>query len=50
MKETLDLHTVMKAVVEWKCAWTATGGQCVTMAGTEMMLPQCVDNWDTTTV
>ena len=25
----------------------ATGGQCVMMDGTAMMLPQCVDNWDT---
>ena len=28
----------------------ATGGQCVMMDGTVMMLPQCVDNWDTTIV
>ena len=28
----------------------ATGVQCVMMAGTAMMPPQCADNWDTTTV
>ena len=26
------------------------GEQCVMMDGTAMMLPQCVDNWDTITV
>ena len=38
----------MKAVVEWRYVWIATGVQCVTMAGTSLMPPQCADNWDTT--
>ena len=33
-------------VVEWRCVWKVYGGQCVMMDGTEMMLTQCVDNWD----
>ena len=37
-------------VVEWRCVWKVYGGQCVMMDGTAMMLPQCVDNWDTITV
>ena len=37
----------MEAVDEWKSAWEVCGGQCVMMAGTAMMLLQCVDNWDT---
>ena len=28
----------------------ACGVQCVMMAGTAMMPPQCADNWDITTV
>ena len=39
--------TLMEKLVEWKSVREATGVQCVTMAGTAMMLPQCVDNWDT---
>ena len=37
----------MEAAVEWRSVWMATGVQCVIMAGTAMMPPQCVDNWDT---
>ena len=48
---TLDwLMDVMVEVVEWRSVWMATGVQCVMMAGTSMMLLQCVDNWDTTTL
>ena len=47
LKETLDLKTVMEAVVEWRSVWMATGVQCVMMAGTAMMPTQCADNWDT---
>ena len=37
----------MEAVAEWRSVWMAYGVQCVMMAGTSMMLPQCADNWDT---
>ena len=39
-----------ETVDEWKSAWEVCGGQCVMMAGTAMMLLQCVDNWDTMTL
>ena len=48
---TLDcLMDLMVKVVEWRSVWVASGVQCVMMAGTAMMLLQCVDNWDTTTL
>ena len=37
-------------VAEWRFAWAVYGVQCVMMAGTGMMPPQCADNWDTMTV
>ena len=39
------MAVVMK-VVELKSVSEAAGGQCVMMAGTEVMLLLCVDNWD----
>ena len=46
----LVIESLMEAVVEWRSVWMATGVQCVMMAGTAMMLLQCVDNWDTVTL
>ena len=42
--------TLIMQVVEWKSVWMVYGVQCVVMAGTAMMPPQCADNWDTITV
>ena len=39
------MAVVMK-VIELKSVNEAAGGQCVMMAGTAVMLPLCVDNWD----